>query len=167
MAQFVVFLIFQPAMASVAEILWTRLGNGYTSSGGGFSHYLAGRSYHSALKVTQAQWAEFADRASRYPPFVANTIEGLRRIKHAEREHGEKTRLMDNERLELEAEIAGVRKVLDLHGKSAKISEADSVEPEGPEADCRAQLDEARDTLADLVETMAFVGAPKGDRVDD
>lgn len=100
---------------------------------------------------------------------MANTIEEMRRLEHAEGELKEKTRLREDEHHELEVEAADMREVRDSHGKIAKLSEADSVEPEGAEADRRTQRDKTRDTMADPVETMAFVGAgaPEGDGGDD
>jgi len=56
MAQFVILLIFRAAMASLAEILLTRVGGGYTSTGSGFSHYLASRNNASAQSFSEAGW---------------------------------------------------------------------------------------------------------------
>ncbi|KAK3080516.1 hypothetical protein LTS18_000611 [Coniosporium uncinatum] len=43
-------------MASLAEILLTRVRGGYTSAGSGFSHYLAGRNNASAQSFSEAEW---------------------------------------------------------------------------------------------------------------
>ncbi|KAI9747334.1 MAG: hypothetical protein M1835_002145 [Candelina submexicana] len=57
--QFVIFHIFSPHQAVIAEIMFTRLAQGYIKNGGGFSHYLAGRSNHSAQHISELDWAKF------------------------------------------------------------------------------------------------------------
>ncbi|MCJ1394051.1 hypothetical protein MMC18_006929 [Xylographa bjoerkii] len=61
--QFVIFHIFNKSQAAAAEVLFTRLAQGYIEDGGGFSHALAGRSNHSALSVRSLEWDRFLKEA--------------------------------------------------------------------------------------------------------
>jgi hypothetical protein len=55
--QLVIYLIWTPEQAEISEIGWTKLAEGYTGNGGGFSHYPAGRSNRSAHKVASETWS--------------------------------------------------------------------------------------------------------------
>jgi hypothetical protein len=55
--QTVIYLIWFPKQAEISEIGWTKLAEGYTRNGGGFSHYPAGLSNASANSVPATQWS--------------------------------------------------------------------------------------------------------------
>lgn len=57
--QSVIFLCTSSEHAVLAEILFTRLAQGYIHDGGGFSYYAAGRSNNSALQYTTSDWEHF------------------------------------------------------------------------------------------------------------
>lgn len=69
MEQYVVFHIFRVEQAVAAEILFTRLGQGYTADGGGFSHALAGRSNDSAMNISAVEWRKFIKDAWDHSPY--------------------------------------------------------------------------------------------------
>lgn len=70
--QFVVFYIFTPKMAALAEILITHFAHGYTSTGEGFSTYAAGRSVTSVRDFTPAEWDEFLKDTLENTPIQRN-----------------------------------------------------------------------------------------------
>ncbi|MCJ1247196.1 hypothetical protein MMC30_004410 [Trapelia coarctata] len=74
MTQFVIFRIFNPPQAVAAEILFTRLAQGYTKDGGGFSHALAGRSNYSALEKNLS-WNDFLTYATDHTCLM-DTLQG-------------------------------------------------------------------------------------------
>ena len=63
MEQFVIYFIWAPEQASIAEIIFTRLCNAYANEGGGFTYYRPGIQHASALNlnwktcVKLRQWA--------------------------------------------------------------------------------------------------------------
>ena len=58
MHQFIIYLIFRPSQAAVAEILCSSLLQVWIENGGGFNAYPAGRSVATAQKVSAGEWAE-------------------------------------------------------------------------------------------------------------
>jgi hypothetical protein len=55
--QFVIYLIWNDDQAEIAEVGFSKLTESYTHNGGGFSHYPAGLSNHSASKVSGREWS--------------------------------------------------------------------------------------------------------------
>lgn len=56
MHQFIIYLIFRPTQAEIAEIFCSGLLQVWVDEGGGFNHYPAGRSNRSARGVRDEQW---------------------------------------------------------------------------------------------------------------
>jgi len=87
--QYIVYHLFRPEQAAASEILFTRLGQGYTLNGGGFSHHLAGRSNHTALGVTALNWSRYLKDAMKTTPLLQvydeNIAASARRIEALKR----------------------------------------------------------------------------------
>lgn len=58
MHQFIIYLIFRPRQAEIAEVFCSGLLQVWTENGGGFNHYPAGRSNRSARDVSVQAWNE-------------------------------------------------------------------------------------------------------------
>jgi hypothetical protein len=56
MHQFIIFLIFKPTQAAIAEIFCSGLLQVWVDNGGGFNAYPAGRSVATAQKVSAGEW---------------------------------------------------------------------------------------------------------------
>lgn len=56
MHQFIIYLIFQPRQAAIAEIFCSGLLQVWVENGGGFNAYPAGRSVESARRVSDVEW---------------------------------------------------------------------------------------------------------------
>ncbi|KAI1668675.1 hypothetical protein A1F97_08870 [Pyrenophora tritici-repentis] len=56
MHQFIIYLIFQPDQAAIAEIFCSGLLQVWVENGGGFNAYPAGRSVESARRVSDVEW---------------------------------------------------------------------------------------------------------------
>ncbi|KAF2649909.1 hypothetical protein K491DRAFT_554836, partial [Lophiostoma macrostomum CBS 122681] len=56
MHQFIIYLIFQPTQAEIAEIFCSGLLQVWVENGGGFNHYPAGRSNRSAREIGEREW---------------------------------------------------------------------------------------------------------------
>lgn len=70
--QHVVYQIWQPTQAVPAEIIFTRIGQGYTRGGMGFNTYPAGRSNGSVHGVSEDVWALRTERALKKTPVLEN-----------------------------------------------------------------------------------------------
>ena len=71
MQPFIVYLIFRPEQAAIAEIFCSGLLQVWID-GGGLNAYPAGRSVASARRVSQAQWREYETWAREYTGLVRN-----------------------------------------------------------------------------------------------
>ncbi|ORY18920.1 hypothetical protein BCR34DRAFT_595754 [Clohesyomyces aquaticus] len=60
MHQFIIYLIFKPQQAEIAEMFCSGLLQVWVDNGGGFNHYPAGLSNASASRVTDREWDEHA-----------------------------------------------------------------------------------------------------------
>jgi hypothetical protein len=58
MHQFIIYLIFRPTQAAIAEIFCSGLLQVWVENGGGFNAYPAGRSVATARKVSEGEWKE-------------------------------------------------------------------------------------------------------------
>jgi hypothetical protein len=58
MHQFIIYLIFRPEQAAIAEILCSGLMQVWVDNGGGFNAYPAGRSVATAKRVSREMWEE-------------------------------------------------------------------------------------------------------------
>lgn len=72
MHQYIIYLIFRPSQAEVAEIFCSGLLQVWVDDGGGFNHYPAGRSNRSAQTITAERWEEFQRHAKQSPSLVEN-----------------------------------------------------------------------------------------------
>lgn len=63
MHQFIIYLIFRPAQAQIAEIFCSSLLQVWIDDGGGFNGYPAGRSNRSVRGVSNGRWEEFEQYA--------------------------------------------------------------------------------------------------------
>ncbi|KAF3050948.1 hypothetical protein E8E11_009672 [Didymella keratinophila] len=75
--QAVIYLIWDPKHAEVAEIGWPKLAESYTHDAGGLSHYPAGMINHSASSISAREWNAATVYMLRRPPFKTN-LEPLR-----------------------------------------------------------------------------------------
>ncbi|KAK8209883.1 hypothetical protein IWZ01DRAFT_506961 [Phyllosticta capitalensis] len=66
--QFIVYKLWSVEQSWAAEILLTRPGGGYTSTGLGFNHHPAGLSNDSANDVSVRRWNSYAAHALQYSP---------------------------------------------------------------------------------------------------
>ncbi|KAI4913436.1 uncharacterized protein J4E92_009785 [Alternaria infectoria] len=81
MTQYIIYISHTASHASLSEILLTRLAEGYTGNGGGFSHYPAGRSADSALKTSEQEWDNCAQYAIERSPLRKNLKSDIERLK--------------------------------------------------------------------------------------
>jgi hypothetical protein len=122
--QAIIYLIWMPEQAEIAEIGWTKLAEGYTGNGGGFSHYPAGRSNYSAQTTHSTEWSYAKQAALTGSPLCSNLNRLVKELKEAE-EDAEKQK---QDALHNAAEIAAMRKeihenLLKLHAASATHEE--------------------------------------------
>jgi hypothetical protein len=73
MHQFIVFLIFRPSQAAIAEIFCSGLLQVWVEDGGGFNAYPAGRSVATAKKVSEDEWAVH-ERCTRQESLVVENM---------------------------------------------------------------------------------------------
>ncbi|KAI9878032.1 MAG: hypothetical protein M1830_002113 [Pleopsidium flavum] len=133
--QYIIYHIFQPHQAVAAEVIFTRLGQGYIVDGGGFSHYLAGRSNQTALDIPATFWEKYLMDAVKNTPLL-------------ERHRDEATRMQDwvNAQEQLYEEVVAVKDEFDgtqevlakLEAALAKVEE--SVAEQEAEVELRKQL---------------------------
>jgi hypothetical protein len=71
MHQFIVYLIFRPNQAAIAEIFCSGLLQVWVENGGGFNSYPAGRSVATARKVSAVEWAGHESWVQRMSPIDA------------------------------------------------------------------------------------------------
>lgn len=128
LCQFVVYQIWSPEQAAVAEIIFSRLFSAYTEGGRGFNTYPAGRSNASAFKVNHETWDELATRAIAQSPLQA-TYEHVG-SKLDSRNSQWTGRLSDCQKLkELHGELVEVDKTVnELRDNLAEAEEADGEE---------------------------------------
>ncbi|ORY12138.1 hypothetical protein BCR34DRAFT_600886 [Clohesyomyces aquaticus] len=85
--QFVIYLVWEPDQAAVAEMIFTILVNGFVGQGAGFTFCNPGISVASARKVSVKRWTEFAAWTIHQSPYLKNgTAEDLRLLQEQERE---------------------------------------------------------------------------------
>ncbi|KAH6867952.1 hypothetical protein BKA58DRAFT_440416 [Alternaria rosae] len=72
MHPYVIYLIFRPEQAVIAEIFCSGLLQVWVKIGGGFNAYHAGRSVHSASTVSGEKWASYEQNARLNSPLIAN-----------------------------------------------------------------------------------------------
>ncbi|KAF2623253.1 hypothetical protein BU25DRAFT_401095 [Macroventuria anomochaeta] len=68
MHQYIIYLIFRPSQAAIAEIFCSGLLQCWVNGGGGFNAYPAGRSVASSRKVSGMEWAEHETLARQVSP---------------------------------------------------------------------------------------------------
>lgn len=102
MHQYVIYLIFRPQQAEIAEIFVSGLLSVWVEGGGGFNHYPAGRSCRSAREVTREAW----DECRRFAVEEAGMVEklGLQMERFLEKKKGGKE---DGEAVRVWAEALG------------------------------------------------------------
>jgi hypothetical protein len=72
MHQFIIYLIFQPSQAAIAEIFCSGLLQVWVENGGGFNAYPAGRSVATARRVSEGEWASHERWARQMSPVDEN-----------------------------------------------------------------------------------------------
>jgi hypothetical protein len=72
MHQFIVYLIFRPSQAAIAEIFCSGLLQVWVEHGGGFNAYPAGLSVATAKRVSGDEWAAHERRARDESPVIEN-----------------------------------------------------------------------------------------------
>jgi hypothetical protein len=72
MHQFIIYLIFRPSQAAIAEIFCSGLLQVWVENGGGFNAYPAGRSVATAKRVSDVEWAGHERRTREESPVVEN-----------------------------------------------------------------------------------------------
>jgi hypothetical protein len=79
MHQFIIYLIFRPTQAEIAEIFCSGVLQVWVDEGGGFNHYPAGRSYRSARGVQEEEWRAH-DRYARESTRLLENVREQRNI---------------------------------------------------------------------------------------
>jgi hypothetical protein len=88
--QAVIYLMWTPEQAEIAEIGWTRLSDGYIGNGGGFSHYPTGRGkYYSVQRANSPMWEYAMTVARTGSPLCSNLERMLKDQKKAEADRKE------------------------------------------------------------------------------
>jgi hypothetical protein len=72
MHQFILYLIFRPSQAAIAEIFCSGLLQVWVDNGGGFNAYPAGRSVATAKKVGANEWAVHERHMKEESPVIEN-----------------------------------------------------------------------------------------------
>ncbi|KAJ4364619.1 hypothetical protein N0V83_009215 [Neocucurbitaria cava] len=72
MHQFIIYLIFRPSQAAIAEIFCSGLLQVWVENGGGFNAYAAGRSVATAGRVRMSEWDGHEKWARQKSPVVEN-----------------------------------------------------------------------------------------------
>jgi hypothetical protein len=70
--QFIIYLIFRPSQAEIAEIFCSGLLQVWVDNGGGFNHYPAGRSNASARRVAGEKWRDFENHVRTSTKIIQN-----------------------------------------------------------------------------------------------
>ena len=130
MFQCVIFPIWSASMAVTAEIMLTRLCDGYTNNGGGFSHYLAGRSNDSALGLSEEAWRHLTNQAVKNTPWKSNVALITQRYddisERETRRYEEITKQIESIRKRKEK----LKKIAKLRRKLKAQQEAEKIGPE-------------------------------------
>jgi hypothetical protein len=84
MHQFIIYLIFRPTQAAIAEIFCSGLLQVWVENGGGFNAYPAGRSVATARRVSEGEWKEHEGWVRQMSPVDVNMM--------VQREHAEEWR---------------------------------------------------------------------------
>ena len=111
----VIFPIWCAAHAATSEIILTRICDGYTTNGGGFSHYLAGLSNASALVVGDHDWRHLTALAVSNTPWVANNRQRLQSHVKREKDASVEAELTKARIQDLQKEINKVEMAMRLH----------------------------------------------------
>jgi hypothetical protein len=85
MHQFIVYLIFRPGQAAIAEIFCSGLLQVWIENGGGFNAYPAGRSVGTAKRVSGDEWAAHERLVKEESPVVENMRVQQRRAEEWQR----------------------------------------------------------------------------------
>jgi hypothetical protein len=72
MHPFIIYLIFRPEQAAIAEIFCSGLLQVWLKDGGGFNGHHAGRSVASAKKVPDLEWASHERDTRLHSPLIEN-----------------------------------------------------------------------------------------------
>jgi hypothetical protein len=72
MHQFIIYLIFRPSQAAIAEIFCSGLLQVWVENGGGFNAYPAGLSVATAKRVSDVEWAVHERRIREASPVIEN-----------------------------------------------------------------------------------------------
>jgi hypothetical protein len=72
MHPFIIYLIFRPEQAAIAEIFFSGLLQVWVEDGVGFNGYPAGRSVSSVKKVTDLEWASYERDSRLHSPLIEN-----------------------------------------------------------------------------------------------
>lgn len=100
MRQFIIYLIFRPSQAEIAEMFCSGLLQVWIDNGGGFNHYPAGRSNRSAREVSRGRWAEFEEYAKGSTELVGNVRAQREKVEDVVRELNEQAARLWREVLE-------------------------------------------------------------------
>ncbi|KAF2245453.1 hypothetical protein BU26DRAFT_521895 [Trematosphaeria pertusa] len=124
MHQFIIYLIFRPQQAAIAEIFCSGLLQVWIEDGGGFNAYPAGRSVASATRVSHVEWKTHEEWASKHTRLIENV--------RLQRER------LENDVLELEKEMEELwREALEdeAGGDGDDVKDLDYVPEAGGEED--------------------------------
>lgn len=72
MHQFIIYLIFRPSQAAIAEIFCSGLLQVWIENGGGFNAYPAGRSVASSRSVSPGEWDDHERWVRQHSPIIHN-----------------------------------------------------------------------------------------------
>jgi len=72
MHRFIIYIIFQPGQAAVAEIFWSELLQVWVENGGSFNAYPTGHSAEIVKRVIDVEWALHERHARLNPSLVEN-----------------------------------------------------------------------------------------------
>ncbi|KAF2821063.1 hypothetical protein CC86DRAFT_411371 [Ophiobolus disseminans] len=99
MHQFIIYLIFRPNQAAIAEILCSGLLQVWVDNGGGFNAYPAGRSVATARRVSAGEWATHESWVRQGSPVVENMRLQRERAEEWRRALDWETVLVDDEEM--------------------------------------------------------------------
>jgi hypothetical protein len=95
MHQFIIYLIFRPTQAAIAEIFCSGLLQVWVENGGGFNAYPAGRSVATARRVSEGDWKEHEGWVRQMSPVDENMM-----VQRERAEEWRRALMWDNEVVE-------------------------------------------------------------------
>lgn len=172
--QFIIFACCTPTHAVLAEIIFTRLGDGYTGNGGGFTHYPPGLSNDSAAWYNTNEWEQWYEWTAELCMFRDNHAKELARWKAQQAAEDAEILQLQQENTRLRDELSALRAetgTLDAGGRSTEelIAERDELLSQVAAIEAReAEADVWRENmltyLTGLNEQLAQVETELGER---